>query len=248
MEKININTMDILEELNKERVENVDFQQNQLLKEAYSILKRDQESANNNFSVSGVEDSDTTTIIKSNKLNAKCIFSINDIKNVCIDNRLRFLNKKNYKSELPYDAYIKCSAFEIRVNRNVDFFILTEANNFKANFPNSQHLIFADIGNGEFYFIKKWGNLFPNYRKFISKPFKNLENFTISIFLFALVLAIFTPTNFLTNDIHVGYFSMIRIAYYFWCVVALTSLFTYYLVGIRKNLNSNEWDSTSFLR
>jgi len=148
---------------------------------------------------------------------------------------------------LPYDAHIKLTAFEIEIGVPVSFKILTEVQNFKSTYPHTQQLLFADIGNGEFYFIHKWGNEFSNFRKYAAMPFKSIEFLFAIIVVLSSVLTIITPTNFITTKPNVDYFSMIRLAFFFWCVVALSALFTYYIVAIRKGMNSSEWDSATFM-
>ncbi len=235
--------LDIYQELKSEKAKNIDLQQSLLLKEAYSIIngikKKELISIENNSS----------GVILEKKVNLKAtrIFSISDIKNVCINSRLRFLPITYYKSTLPYDAHVKCSAFEIEMGAPVTFKIITESQNFKAAHPNTEHLIFADLGCGEFYFITKWGNGYSKYRKLIVLPFRSIEIHLLSIFSLAFLFALTIPTKFLNTDHPVGYFSMIRLAFYFWCVIFLTAISTYYIIGIRKNLNSGEWNNSSFM-
>jgi len=87
--------MDILNALHSQREKNIEFQQNNLLKEAYSILKGDvsdvKSSSVNYFS----SHNESILTVKPLVLDTNRIFSIKDIKSVCIDFRLRFLDKKN---------------------------------------------------------------------------------------------------------------------------------------------------------
>lgn len=239
--------MDILKALHNQREKNIEFQQNNLLKDAYSILKGDvsdvRSSSVNYFS----SQNESILTDKPLVLDTNRIFSIKDIKSVCIDFRLRFLDKKFYRAELPYDAHIKLTAFEIEIGELVSFKILTEAQNFKSTYPYTQQLLFADLGNGEFYFIHKWGNEFNDFRKYTVMPYKNIEFLFVIILVISSVLTIITPTNFITTKPNMDYFSMIRLAFFFWCVVALSALFTYYIVAIRKGMNSSEWDSATFM-
>ncbi len=239
--------MDVLNALHHQKEKNIEFQQNNLLKEAYSILKGDvtdvRTSSVNFFS----NQNKSILLTKPLVLDINRIFSIKDIKSVCIDFRLRFLDKKYYQAELPYDAHIKLTAFEIEIGVPVSFKILTEVRNFKTTYPHTQQLLFADLGNGEFYFIHKWGNEFSTFRKYAAMPYKNIEFLFVIILIVSSVLTIITPTNFITTKPNIDYFSMIRLAFFFWCVVALSALFTYYIVAIRKGMNSSEWDSTTFM-
>lgn len=239
--------MDILNALHSRREKNIEFQQNNLLKEAYSILKGDVSEVKNLSVDFFSHQNESILTAKPLVLDTKRVFSIKDIKSVCIDFRLRFLDKKYYRAELPYDAHIKLTAFEIEIGVPVSFKILTESHNFKSTYPHTQQLLFADLGNGEFYFIHKWGNEFKDFRKYTAMPYKNIEFLFVIILVISSVLTIITPTNFITSKPNMNYFSMIRLAFFFWCVVALSALFTYYIVAIRKGMNSSEWDSATFM-
>lgn len=239
--------MDILNALHSQREKNIEFQQNNLLKEAYSILKGDVSDVKNSSVDFFNQQNESILTAKPLVLDTNRVFSIKDIKSVCIDFRLRFLDMKFYRAELPYDAHIKLTAFEIEIGVPVSFKILTEARNFKSTYPHTQQLLFADLGNGEFYFIHKWGNEFSNLRKYAAMPYKNIEVLFAIILVASSVFTIITPTNFITSKPNIDYFSMIRLAFFFWCIVALSALFMYYIVAIRKGMNSSEWDNSSFM-
>lgn len=238
--------MDLHKELIFLREKNVEFQQNALLSEAYSILKGNvYDNHSLGFNTSPLKPD--SLVISDQKLNPEKIFSERDIKNCCVKFSLRFLNSKIYKAEMPYDAHIKKTAFEIETGQILNFMMLTEASNFTSSYPSTQQLLFADIGNGEYYFIHQWGRELSPYRKIASLPYRNIEYLFLYIVLLSAILTVVTPTTFLTTKPNIDYFSMIRIAYFFWCIVFISAIFTYYVIGIRKGLNNYLWDNSSFL-
>jgi hypothetical protein len=239
--------MDIHDVLISQRQKNIEYFQEHLINEAYSILKGEpttQKKISNNYYIDNHE---SVLPAKTIVLDSDRIFSISDIKSVCIDYRYRFLDKKHYKAQLPYDAHIKATAFEMESSQLVNFKVLSEVQNFKSTYPTTQQLLFADIGNGEFYYIHKWGNEYPEYRKYMAMPYKSIEVLFGFIVLISFVLTIITPTNFITSKPHIDYFSMIRMAYFFWCIIAFSALYVYYIVAIRKGMNSSEWDNPSMM-
>ena len=239
--------MNILNEIQLQKEKNNELHQTQLLKQAYSILQGS-DIKTDDFYQNYFDYSNTSVqALPSKTLDVNRIFSIEDIRYICIKYNLRFLSTKFYKTELPYDVKIKCSAFEIETNKPITFKIASEAYNFKTNFPKMQHVIFADIGNGEYYFIHQWGKEYPAYKKWLALPYRNVEILFGLIVIISSILTIITPTHFITTKPNIDYFSMIRMAYFFWCIVFLSAIFTYYIVSIRKGLNDTNWDNTSFL-
>jgi hypothetical protein len=240
-------SMDILGELKNKKDKSIKAIQHDLLLEAYSILDGNPKnySGSNNVFFGSAKDS---VLIKNGiVLDEERIFSIKDIKSVCVDYRLSFLNKKKYKADLPYDVQIKSLAFEIEHGKVISFKILTEAPNFVSKSPNTQHLIFVELNKNEYYFIQKWGNEYSKYRKLVAMPYKNVEFLFTYILFLALIITLITPTDYLTTIPNIGYFSMIRIAYFFWCIVLLSATFVYYIVGLRKGLNNTKWDNPTFM-
>ena len=244
-----IKDIDIHNVLQNYKEGDTELQQKKILLEAYNIINLKKNKFTTNEEFDHQNEINVLNELKITKeLDSKRIFSITEIRKVCIDYHLRFLDRKNYVAEIPYNVHLKCSAFELRSEKTINFKVLTEANNFKAKYPNTQHLIFADLGNNEFYFIMKWGNPFSHLRKITSYPFKNVETVILCIFSFALLIAIITPSALIiTHDKAENYFSMVRAAFYFYCVIFLAAVFTYYLVALRKNLNTTEWDNESFM-
>lgn len=238
--------MDVLKDLKSQRQKNIEYVENSLIAEAYSILKGETNSKDVSFM--GLSSNSNNALVSVNlKLDSNRIFTQKDIKRSCENLGLRFLDFKCYNAELPYDVHIKKNAFEIEMGKEMKFMMLTEASNFCSKFPNTQQLLFAEIGRGEYYFIYQWGREYSKYRKIASLPYRNVEFLFVHIVLISTILTIVTPTTFITTKPNIDYFSMIRMAYFFWCVVFLSSMFAYYVIGIRKGLNNTQWDSASFL-
>lgn len=243
-----IKNIDLYKVLQNHQKGNTEVEQEKLLLEAYNILNGTniKSTIKEDFDYSS-ESNILNELTITKVLDSKRIFSINEIRKVSIDYHLRFLDRKNYAAEIPYNVHLKCSAFELRTGKPVGFKILTEAHNFKAKYPNTQHLIFADLGNNEFYFIMKWGNPFSTYRKITSYPFKSFESVLLSVLISALLITMITPSSLIiTHGKAEDYFSMARAAFYFYCVIFFAAVYTYYIVALRKNLNTTEWDSSSF--
>ncbi len=239
--------MNILNEIQFQKEKNNELHQSHLLREAYSILQGSNAKEDDYYPIYLNNHNISTASTLSKTLDLNRIFSIEDIRFVCIKYNLRFLESKFHKAELPYDVKIKCSAFEIETNKPIVFKIVSDASSFKTKFPKMQHALFADIGDGEYYFINQWGNEYSNYKKWFALPYRNVEILFGVILVISAILTIITPTNFITTKPNIDYFSMIRMAYFFWCIVFLSAIFTYYIVSLRKGLNDTKWDNPSFL-
>jgi len=167
------------------------------------------------------------------------IFHINQLKSICIDYRLRFLDSHLLKSHVPEEAISRIKKLETEHN--------TVLKGFKIMAPSKQFylenyddpLLFAPIGNDYYYLIHKWGNDLSPYRKLLVRPFRNAGSLllllaTISM-LFALLIAD-NPFNKVEKDL----FVLLAFLFIFksLCGVAL-----YYCFWRGKNFNIAIWNN-----
>jgi hypothetical protein len=99
------------------------------------------------------------TNINPDLLEKSRIFSIDDIKTICIQYRLRFLDSKYFKmEELPYDAVTAVKKLEKHLGEEVNHLkIMGAAKFFKLQDRNKDPLLFARIDESNYYLIHKWG-------------------------------------------------------------------------------------------
>jgi hypothetical protein len=241
------NKIDIQTELEKEKGKNLEFHRKKLIQEVYFLLNSKSthhdgfEESNINYAMHSEATLAAPIQIKNNSR----VFELSDIKKVSLANKLKFADLRFYKQSLPKKTKLKCDAFQIEHGEDFKFMILTHASNFQSNKTISQKLLFAEIGNNEYFLIHKWGQPLTYVNKILNIPFRNLENMLVFVFGFALVINLITPTDFITSDKNIGYFSLYRVFYFFWLSIATSAIFIYYSVGIRKGLNSENWSNSS---
>lgn len=133
---------------------------------------------------------------KFDLLNTAQIYHINDIKTICINYRLRFLDTKYFKGTLPYEAISKIKAMEKAHGTEIKGFkIIAPSKMFKLENADDP-LLFAPIGNGYYYLIHKWGSYLSPFRKILMLPFKNISNLLVTTFLVSLFATGLVPDGF----------------------------------------------------
>ena len=103
------------------------------------------------------------------------IYHIDQIKEICIDYRLRFLDSKFFKGEIPQEGISRIKALEKAHNIEIKGFkIIAPSKLFRLE-DKDDPLLFAPIGNQYFYLIHRWGNdLHPLRKAFLFQTFKNI--------------------------------------------------------------------------
>ncbi|MXN91099.1 hypothetical protein GR160_07635 [Flavobacterium sp. Sd200] len=177
-------------------------------------------------------------------LETERIFHIEQIKNICIDYRLRFLASHLYKSSIPAEAVSKIKALEKSHETTLSgFMIMAPSKQFHLE-SYDDPLLFAPIGNNYFYLIHKWGNDLGRFRKLTVRPLRDFGSLLLFIALVSLICT-FAITELFFEGTQTDVFMLIAFLFTFksFCGIAL-----YYCFWKGKNFNSSIWDSPYYNR
>lgn len=170
------------------------------------------------------------------------IFHIDQIKQICIEYRLRFLNSKYFKGDIPQEAILKIKELEKTHTIEIKGFkIVAPSKLFKLK-DKDDPLLFVPIGNDYFYLIHKWGNDLHPLRKILMWPFKNIVNLALLVFLISYLVTLMIPE---------GLFSKTSTSAEFWIVLffmfkSIASVVIFYGFAMGKNFNPAIWNSKYF--
>lgn len=172
-------------------------------------------------------------------LNPEAIYHINDIKKLCIDYRLRFLDLIKFKGSFPEEATDKLKALEKLHQTTVTHLkIVAPAKLFKLdNFDDP--LLFASLGNDYFYLIHKWGKDLKPLRKCRMWPFKNLENLIVTLLILSIALTLLVPDGLFSKNTTINESFIVFLFMFKWVV----GLVIYFGIAAGKYFNDDVWDS-----
>ncbi|MCP9201135.1 hypothetical protein MKO06_14550 [Gramella sp. GC03-9] len=235
--KLRIPRLDLEHQLLK--IRNKTTTEEDILGEVYRIFrkdaKKDEEILEKLSSGSPVENNQfNPDILESDR-----IFHIDQIYKICVDYRLRFLDSKFFKAEIPYEALIRIKELEKRHETQLKGFkIVAPAKLFKLENADDP-LLFAPIGNDYYYLIHKWGKDLHPLRKLMMWPFKTLENFIILLLLVSFITALVVPEGLFTKNQSTTEFFMIFFFIFKW----FAGLAIFYGFKMGKNFSTDIWDS-----
>lgn len=223
------------EELLKSRENQIT--ETQLLEDVLSILSENESQRIEIKSTLKEKCSTKSNFFDLDLLETNNIFHVNQIKEIAISHRLRFLDSYLFKNEIPEEAISKINALE-KSHETIlgGYKILAPSNAFNLK-KYDDPLLFAPIGNGYYYLIHKWGNDLSWYRKLQVYPFKNLMTFLFVCFLISCVGALFFPPNRLSQS--VAFTPVIVLIFLFKSVVAVGA-YVFFMMG--KNFNDAIWN------
>lgn len=121
----------------------------------------------------------------------KLIFNEEDLKNLCIRFRLRFLPSEFYCGEVPYEVISKIKHFEHQQHGNTKkLFILARPSFFLLRNVYDDPLLFVERASGSFELLCRWGNKTPWYTPILKYPYRDFKSMVISSLAVGTVIAI----------------------------------------------------------
>lgn len=169
------------------------------------------------------------------------IFHLVQIRKVCVDYRLRFLDSSFFKEGIPEEAISKIHALEKEHKTTLGGFKIMAPSKAFELMSYDDPLLFAPIGNDYYYLIHQWGNDINPLRKWFVKPFQNLFNFVIFCLVVSLFITAITPENNLSKSVPMA--SLIIFLFAFKSIVAVF-MYAFFMMG--KNFNTAIWDRKFF--
>lgn len=171
------------------------------------------------------------------------IFSIEDIRHICIRYRLRFLESGHFKSEYPYDALSEIKAFEKKYNTKIEsFHIIAPSEAFALENINKDPLLFAQLSDRSYYLLHQWGTDMKWYRKILAWPVQNLKTLLLSLFAICFMLSFALPDSLM----HVFTYQSsmyLRIWLSIHMFIGLTGFVLWAGVSYDKTVSEMNWNS-----
>ncbi len=175
-------------------------------------------------------------------LETKYIYHLDQIKEICINYRLRFLDSSYFKGKIPEQAITKIKTLE--ADHDIDikgYKVMAPSKLFKLE-DRDDPLLFAPIGNNYFYLIHKWGNDLHPFRKMLAWPFKNIINLTFLVVLISYLVSLMVPNGLFSKNNSTAEFWII----FFFMFKAIASIVIFYGFALGKNFNPAIWNSKYF--
>jgi hypothetical protein len=176
------------------------------------------------------------------RLDTSRIYHMRHIRQICIDYRLRFLDLKYFKPELPEEAHQAIAEIEaVHGTRLEKFKIIAPSKLFKLA-DKDDPLLFVPMGNDYFYLVHKWGNDLHPLRKLLVWPFKNIINLSLLVLFVSLLATFLVPAGLFSKNNSSTEFWII----FFFMFKSIAAVVIYYGFALGKNFNPAIWNSKYF--
>lgn len=182
-----------------------------------------------------------TNLFNFDFLERKNIYHENAIKKLCIDYKLRFLPTFYFKSEYPISTIKKIKDLEDLHQIEIsNFKIIAPEKSFKLN-NYDDPMLFAELGNGFYYYIDSWGKDFHWLRKIICLPTKKISNRLLFSFFISFIVA--SLISFFSKN---GFTNLEFILVKLFCWKCLIAIDFYWMFKSGKYTSEFNWNSPYF--
>ena len=171
-----------------------------------------------------------------NLLQTDKIFHLEQIKTICIDYRLRFLDSSLFKNTIPDEAISEIRRIEKNHKTTLEGFKIVAPSKAFHLLNYDDPLLFVPIGNGYYYLIHKWGEDMNPLRKLLVLPIKNLWNFMVFSIMVSAIVTLLVPTTNLSKSVPLA-----PIIVFLFAFKSIVAVFLYYFFMVGKNFNSEIW-------
>lgn len=226
---MNINTVNLHDQLKKIRSKHPE---QDVLEEVNELL--DQESKRDNRILDSLEGAVAAIEIDEEKLDSSNIFTLEQIEKLCVKYRLRFLDSKHFKGDIPYEAISKIKVLEGELNTELkQFKIIAPKELFQLTDKDSDPILMLPLSNNRFYFIHKWGGEISALRAILAFPMRNFMSMFWSLAALAILFAWAIPTP----SFDVFLFLVVH------SFIAICGMACMVVLSMRENFSNTEWDS-----
>ena len=175
-------------------------------------------------------------------LETQNIYHVSQIKKICTDYRLRFLDSKYFKGEIPQTAISKIKHLERKHKQSIKGFkMMAPSRLFKLE-DKDDPLLFAPIGNGYYYLIHKWGNDLHPLRKLLVWPFRGMVNLTLTALVVSYLATFLIPNGLFSKANSSAQFLVL----FLFMFKTIGAIVIYYAFAKGKNFNASIWNSKYF--
>lgn len=229
--------INLREELNRER-----DQQNRLIGQVEDVLnaasERDKDISKRLNRASNLNcDQNLFSVTNEN------IFTLSQIRNVCIRYRLRFLDSSCFRSEFPYEAILKIKELEKKSGIKIaSFKIMAPSKSFDLENINKDPLLFAQLSDQTFILIHKWGNDLAWFHRLAAWPFQSFKTLLISLAVLCFAFSFSIPSSIM----HVFNFQSevyLRIWLAIHTFIGMLGISLWLGITFDKSFSSMNWES-----
>lgn len=182
-------------------------------------------------------------VLDEEEVGSEHVYTESELKQVAVRYRLKFLESKLYKQDIPYEAILKIKSLDKQFKKDLkEFRILAPHETFLRKGEFEQSTLFVGTNHQNYYLIHTWGQKLKWQRKLKYWPLRNFETLATTLLVFTLIVTLSLPTHFITLDSKATYWCGYRAAAFFHLLIFHTGVTIYFTFAFAINFSSSVWN------
>jgi hypothetical protein len=213
-----------------------------IMKQFFEILEENEADRDRILQKIRTSESAETPRLNPDLLEPRRLYHLEDIRSLCVDYRLRFLDTRYFKGTFPEEAISEIRYLEKRHNTQLSGFKVVAPSKLLKLENADDPLLFVPLGNDYFYFIHKWGNDLHPFRKILMWPYRSFENLVFTVFILSVLLTSITPVQLFSHTASTQEYLLT----FLFMFKAVGGIVLFYGFAKGKNFNNAIWNSNYY--
>lgn len=175
----------------------------------------------------------------------KDVWSFNQIRQYCIDNRLIFRPLNSFSGKIPAAILQEVKKLEAKLGKEIGpFWIVAHPHAFRKDIPGLSHELFAQTGRLTFFRIGSWGEPVAPYRPWLFFPLRDAY-WLVSTVIVLSFLSVWALSNSVIPQLGTafGELSAVRFSMQVWVFFVCGALYTWAAIGVFGRTSDKLWKS-----
>ena len=213
-----------------------------VVSEANKILKKDLFAENKILQNLGLYKI-SVLVADEEDLEASKILSLDEIRNLATLYRLKFLESKYFKPEIPFEVAGRLQNLNEDYKKQIkDFYILSVPEGFEKANTKEKVFLFLKTNYDNYYLLHSWGKELSKKRKLTYWPLRKFENLVVGVLIVTLIIDLSLPTRLITLDHSATYWSGYRAAAFFHLLIFNSGVTVYFTFAFARNFSGTVWN------
>lgn len=218
-----------------------------LIEEANALLERERKHEERIWRALGKSAPVSTfDALDISHLNADKLYSLEAIRKIAIRYRLRFLPTKYYSGEYPVEAVSAIKELEKAHQTNLEnLYIMAPKKKFVLGDCDGDPLLFARVGEDQYYLIAKWGQDLHPVRRVLLWAYQTPGHALFTALLATVILTFLIPAEWMQFANFKDVWA-VRGMVFIHILVGILSMGIFFTMMYFRNFSDREWNSKYF--
>lgn len=166
------------------------------------------------------------------------VFTYDELKSLAIKSRLRLINGKNFKQEIPYEAELKIEHHNLTYQKKIEEYYILESARINSD---KCYALLLKTGYNNFYLLHTWGNNLSYWHRLAYWPLRGVEYMSVTLITFSLLIAMLVPGWLIVRDIEAPFWNGYRLALILHLLILFACFTTFFMLAFSIKF-SNNWN------